>query len=52
MIRNAKKLKPSQIHVHLLAVIPPEEIKGVPTVQIAQRIHDMMAADLGPENVL
>lgn len=52
MIRNAKKLKPSQIHVHLLAVIPPEEIKGVPTVQIAERIHDMMAADLGPENVL
>ena len=52
MIRNAKKLKPTQIHVHLLDVIQPEEFKGVPTVQIAQRIHDMMAADLGPENVL
>ena len=52
MVKTAKKLKSPQIHVHVLEVIPVEEIKGVSTVQIAQRVHDLMAADLGPENVL
>lgn len=52
MVRNAKKLKPTRIDLHLLEVIPAEELKGVSTVQIAQRVHDLMAADLGPENVL
>ena len=30
-------------------VIPPEELEGVTTVDIAQRIHAMMAQDLGAE---
>ena len=46
---NLKKLKPTDIELHLLAVIPPEELEGVTTVDIAQRIHAMMAQDLGPE---
>ena len=52
VLRNARKLKPSQVAVHLLDVIPAEQLKGVPTVQIAERVHAMMAEDLGPENVL
>ena len=52
ILPNAKKLKPSAAEVHLLEVIPPEELKGVTTVQIAERVHALMAADLGPENVL
>ena len=48
---NAPKLKRTHAHVHLLAVLTPEEIKGVPTVQIAERIYNMMAEDLGPEQV-
>ncbi len=52
VLRNARKLKPSQVEVHLLDVIPAEQLKGVPTVQIAERVHAMMAEDLGPENVL
>lgn len=46
---NLKKLKPTDIELHLLAVIPPEELEGVTTVDIANRIHAMMAEDLGPE---
>jgi len=46
---NLKKLKPTDIELHLLTVIPPEELEGVTTVDIANRIHAMMAEDLGPE---
>lgn len=50
--KNILKLKPTQVHLHLLEVIPAEEIKGVPTAQIAERVHKMMADDLGPDLVL
>ena len=46
---NLKKLKPTDIDLHVLASIPPEELEGVTTVDIAQRIHTMMAEDLGPD---
>ena len=52
MVKTVKKLRSPELHLHVLEVIPVEEIKGVSTVQIAQRVHDRMAADLGPENVL
>ena len=32
--------------------IPPEELKGKTAVEIANRVHAMMAADLGPDLVL
>ena len=46
---NLKKLKPTDIELHLLAVIPPEELEGVTAVDISNRIHAMMAEDLGSE---
>lgn len=49
VLGNLKKLKPTDIDLHLLTVIPPEELEGVTTVDIAQRIHAIMAEDLGPE---
>ena len=49
---NAKRLKPTHVHLHLLEVIPAEELVGVTTVEIGNRVHALMAADLGPENVL
>ncbi len=52
ILPSVKKLKPVTVQVHLLDVIPAAELKGVTTVQIANRVHDLMAADLGPENVL
>ena len=51
VLPNLKKLRPSTIHFHLVDIIPPEELKGVTTVDIADRVHALMAADLGPENV-
>lgn len=52
VLPNAKKLKPSEVRVRLLEVIPAEQLKGVTTIQLADRIHRRMADDLGPENVL
>ncbi len=48
---NLKKLKTTQVKVHLLEVIPAEELKGVTTVEIADRVHKLMADDLGPDLV-
>ena len=49
VLGNLKKLRPTDVDLHLLAVIPPEELEGVTAVDIAQRVHSMMAEDLGPE---
>ncbi len=50
--RNLKHLKTTQVKVHLLEVIPAEELKGLHTNEIADRVHKLMADDLGPEQVL
>ena len=52
VIPNLLKLKGSTVKVHLLDVIPPESLTGRTTVDIAQQVYDIMAADLGPENIL
>ena len=52
IFRNAKRLKPTHVHLHLLDVIPAEEIAEVTAVEIGNRIHAMMAEDLGPNLVL
>ena len=49
---NAKKLKPTHVHLHLVGVVQPEDYEGMTTVDIADRVHAMMAADLGPDLVL
>ncbi len=49
---NALRLKPTDVYMHLVGVIPPEELKGQTAVAIGNRVHGMMAADLGPELVL
>ena len=49
VIPNLLKWKPSHVEMTVLAVIPPEELKGVTTVDIADRCYKLMAADLGPD---
>lgn len=39
----------TDVQLHLLEVIPAEELKGRTTVEIAQRVYDRMAEDLGSE---
>lgn len=45
------KLQPSHVTLHLVGVIQPEAYAGITTVELARRVHGMMAADLGPELV-
>ena len=52
VFRNAKKLKPTDVHLHLLKVIQPEEFADITAVELGNRIHTMMAEDLGPDLVL
>ena len=49
VVHNLLRLKPSYVEMRVLEVIPPEEIKGVTTVDIAHRCHDLMAEDLGAD---
>ena len=51
IVENVKHFRRTRIDFHLLEVIPAEELRGVTTVDIAERVHAIMAADLGQENV-
>jgi 1-acyl-sn-glycerol-3-phosphate acyltransferase len=47
VIKNLKKLKPlPRVQLHLLEVIPAEDLVGKTTVEIAQRVRSIMLADL------
>lgn len=52
VIPRLLKLKGSSVDLRLLEVIPAESLQGRTTVDIAQQVYDIMAADLGTENVL
>ena len=49
IVKNGLKLKPTDVHLHLVDVIPAEELKGKTTVEIAERVYEMMLNDLGAE---
>lgn len=46
---NIKKLKPTDIELHVVKVMQPEEYEGITTVEMGEQIHALMAADLGPD---
>ena len=47
-VPNLLHLKPTHVELRVLEVIPAEELKGVTTVDIANRCYQLMAEDLGP----
>lgn len=49
IFKNLKKLKKTDVDLHLVTVIPPEEFKGLSTVEISDRVYACMIADLGEE---
>lgn len=49
LFRNLKKLKTTHIDLHLVDVIPAEELKGKTTAEIADRVYELMIGDLGGE---
>ncbi len=51
VFKNFLHFKSTPIPLHLLEVIPGEELKGVTTVDISARVRSLMAADLGPDLV-
>lgn len=52
VFHNAKRLKPTDVHLHLLDVIRPEDYEGKTAVEVGDLVHKMMADDLGPDLVL
>ena len=52
IFHNALRLRPTDVHLHLLEVIPVEEVERLTAVELSHRVHKLMADDLGPENVL
>ena len=51
VLEKVLKLQRGEVHLHLLGIIPAEELEGVTAVDVAHRIHKMMADDLGPDLV-
>ncbi len=51
IFHNLKHLKPTPVELHLVGVIPAEEVRGANTVALGERVYEMMAADLGPDLV-
>ena len=49
LFRNMRKMKPTPVQMHLVDVIPYEELEGRNTVEIGERIHGMMIDDLGKD---
>lgn len=47
IFKNLKKLKHTDIRLHLVDVIPPEEYRGLSTVEISDMVYEMMIGDLG-----
>ena len=50
-IDNLLHLRKTDIEVSVLEVITPEQHADLGTTEIAQRVYEWMAADLGPDNV-
>lgn len=51
IMKNVRRLRRTHIRLHLVDVIPAEEVKGANTVDIAHRVYTLMAESLGAENV-
>ena len=49
IFKNLAKLKKTDIPLHLVEVIPSEEVKGLSTTELSDRIYECMIADLGEE---
>ena len=49
IFKNLKKLRKTDVQLHLVDVIPPEKFKGLSTVELSDRVYACMIADLGEE---
>ena len=51
LVKNFLRLKPTDIDLHLVKTVYPEEYAGKSTVEISNTVYQLMAEDLGPERV-
>lgn len=49
LFHNMKRLKVTPVRLHLVDVIPAEEVKAANTVELGEKIYRMMLEDLGSE---
>ncbi|MDO5400117.1 MAG: lysophospholipid acyltransferase family protein [Eubacteriales bacterium] len=49
ILHNFLRLRTTDVHLHLVQVIQPEEYRGKSTIEIANEVYEMMIADLGEE---
>ena len=49
LFHNMKRLKRTHVRLHLVDVIPAEEAASSNTVELGERIYQLMLDDLGPE---
>ena len=49
LFHNMKRLRPTPVRLHLVDVIGAEEAAAANTVELGDKIYQMMLADLGPE---
>lgn len=49
IFKNLKKLKKTDVELHLVDVIQPESFKGKSTVEVSNMVYERMIADLGEE---
>jgi len=49
LFHNMKRLKRTHVRLHLIDVIPAEEVMTANTVELGEKIYQMMLTDLGPE---
>ncbi len=50
-MKRLMRLKSSCVEIHLIDVIPAQEVKALSTAELGEKVYGMMAEDLGPENV-
>ena len=51
IFHNGFRLKRTDVELHLVDVLQPEVYESLTTVELGNMVYEMMAADLGPENV-
>lgn len=52
IVKNGLHFKRTNVQLHLLDVLYPEDIQGMTAVQVGTHVHQMMADDLGEDLVL
>ena len=51
VLKNAMRLKPSDVDFHLVKVLYPEDYAGMTATEVGNVAYELMAQDLGPEKV-